>query len=78
MNAQEKKSDGEYMTLESRKYDVFFLTIYLLKVLVRKLIFILCSAQHFPSKTYELVGSITSVYNQYLCLTRSQYILYLL
>lgn len=73
-----KKSDGEYITSESRKYNVFFFTIYLQQAWIRKLFFILCSAQHSPSKTYGLVGIITSKYNPYICLTRSQYILYLL
>lgn len=79
MNVQEKKPDVACVTPEGRKYNDLFLTIYILTRFNKEItIVILRSAQHSPTKNYDLVGDITSVHNQYLCFRRSQFILHLL
>lgn len=79
MNVQEKKkSDFECITPKSRRYNDLFLTIYGLTRFNKEItIVILRSAQHSPTKSYDFVGNITSVHNQYLCFRRSQFILHL-
>lgn len=74
-----KETDVECTTSEIRKYNDFFLTIYILTRFNKEItIVILHSAQHSPTKSYDLVGNITSAHNQYLCFRRSQFILHLL
>ena len=79
MNVQEKKSDVERVTRESRKYNDFFLTIYILRRFNKEItIVILHLAQHSPTRSYDLVGNITSACNQCLCFRRRLFILHLL